>query len=1458
MNYKNKKKLFNVALIFALIFSLITPFQNVSKAVETITVAEAIANNSGAATVEGYIVGTVNTGSGASITYKHTGPFTTDSNLALADDPNEKDKSKILTVQIPSGSIRTAINLKTNEGNLGKKVQLTGNLEAYFTVPGLKSLTAYTFVEQTNPVETKVAEVTATPSAGAVQANTAVALDTATADAKIYYTTDGTTVPTASSTEYTGPITIDTAKTIKAIAIKTGLENSDVATFSYTILSKKTIAEVRGSTPNSNVMLSGIVTGIFTSGGQNNVFVQDGTAGVIVRGLGLETKVNIGDEIQAFGVLKDYFGMAQVEATLANVTVLTANKGVPAAQIITSSQLTNENGESFEAELVTIVDVTIGAKNSNGNIAATDANGNLVLKPVNSELLTTGKTYDSITGVIDYNFNEFKIIPRDEFDIVEDASKTLAVEAIPGSGFIKAGDTVKLATRTVGATIYYTLDGSDPTTTSPVYSQPIQINAATTIKAMAKGTGLSNSDITTFEYIIQDGVIRIRDIQGKRHSSILNGKTVSDVEGVVTYIDGPNRFFIQDLVADDDDSTSEGILVFKSTHGMAVGQVVKVSGKVSEYYGEGYAEKTSTDLTITQIEATTITPNGTADLPTPIVLGDDRVAPTTIIDNDSFATFDPEQDAIDFWESIEGMYVQVDDAKVVALQKDGLVWVVPGTYPTNVKPGGLRITADDYNPDRIGVDVRNGATANKNYRAKMGDYYTGAIKGVVNYGYSNYKVMAQEPTLPPLTELDTNTLRVPTSIVPAVDKLTIATYNVENFSANTPDAKVTKIADAIVNKMKSPDIIGLNEVQDSNGETDNGNVDGTASAQLIIDKVKSLLGPTYAYTEVAPVNNSDGGAPGGNIRVGFLYNTDRVSLTAGAEKGTATQAVGYENGKLTLNPGRIDPTNETFRSSRKPLAAQFDFQGESIIVVANHFNSKGGDQPLFGKNQPPVLSSEVQRHKIAGIVNNFVKQVKAKNANANVVLLGDFNDFEFTQTLTIAKGNELKNMIDSVPLDERYNYSYQGNAQVLDHVLVTNNMFSNTTVDIVNINSGFMEEHGRASDHDPVIIQTKLTSAPVEVVPAVPAPANTKVYNLKGFKTKKIMVANQAANITVDVNSEIREGITLKGSYVKLQGEGLKNTVIIIAPNHAGAYIDLSGVEVEEVIIENANISQIRGAENVQTWTVKDGVDTSNIKFTTVGGEVFTSPFFSPPPTLPVNPTPVPPVDNGTVSGYYANAANKTGAALKLALHNIVKVQTKLSYAQVTEALKITDEDPNNSNNVILLYTNRSQAKTTFGPNVNDWNREHVWAKSHGDFGTTAGPGTDIHHLRPTDASVNSSRGHLDFDNGGTAHIECTECKFDNDSWEPPNRVKGDIARMLMYMAVRYEGNGEIDLELADKVNTYPTPTHGKKSVLLEWHKQDPVDAFEMNRNNKIQAIQGNRNPFIDHPEWADLIWPAS
>ncbi|MBU7595280.1 endonuclease [Metabacillus halosaccharovorans] len=228
-----------------------------------------------------------------------------------------------------------------------------------------------------------------------------------------------------------------------------------------------------------------------------------------------------------------------------------------------------------------------------------------------------------------------------------------------------------------------------------------------------------------------------------------------------------------------------------------------------------------------------------------------------------------------------------------------------------------------------------------------------------------------------------------------------------------------------------------------------------------------------------------------------------------------------------------------------------------------------------------------------------------------------------------------------------------------------------------------------------------------------------------------------------------------------------------------------------------------------------------------------------------------------TSGDYYENALGKTGTSLKTALHNIIDDHTEISYSNVWEALRNTDEDPANQHNVILLYTGRSQSKTSNGSSIDSWNREHVWAKSHGDFGTSMGAGTDLHHLRPTDVSVNSSRSNKDFDNGGTAQKEAPDTYADSDSWEPRDEVKGDVARMIFYMAVRYEGDsGELDLEVTEKVNNGSAPLHGKLSTLLQWHQQDPVDDFERNRNEVIyQDYQHNRNPFIDHPEWVEAIW---
>ncbi|MEU9860603.1 endonuclease [Streptomyces sp. NPDC047971] len=226
-------------------------------------------------------------------------------------------------------------------------------------------------------------------------------------------------------------------------------------------------------------------------------------------------------------------------------------------------------------------------------------------------------------------------------------------------------------------------------------------------------------------------------------------------------------------------------------------------------------------------------------------------------------------------------------------------------------------------------------------------------------------------------------------------------------------------------------------------------------------------------------------------------------------------------------------------------------------------------------------------------------------------------------------------------------------------------------------------------------------------------------------------------------------------------------------------------------------------------------------------------------------------------STYYKNAIGKTGTSLKSSLHTIISSQSKISYDAVWNALKATDQDPNNSANVILLYSGTSRSKSLNGGDVGDWNREHVWAQSHGSFGTSAGPGTDLHHLRAADVQVNSIRGNKDFDHGGSAVSGAPGSYTDSNSFEPRDADKGDVARMILYMAVRYEGGDSwADLEPNESTSNGSVPFHGRLSILKQWNEQDPPSAFEERRNDIIHGTyQGNRNPFIDHPEWVEAIW---
>ncbi|BAZ15815.1 5'-nucleotidase/2',3'-cyclic phosphodiesterase [Calothrix sp. NIES-4071] len=575
---------------------------------------------------------------------------------------------------------------------------------------------------------------------------------------------------------------------------------------------------------------------------------------------------------------------------------------------------------------------------------------------------------------------------------------------------------------------------------------------------------------------------RIRDIQGAAHISPLVGQTVNNVAGIVTTVRS-NGFYYQDPNPDNNDATSEGIFVFTSSAPtVAVGDSILVSGTVTEFR----AGNNSDNLTITEITSPTVTKLSSGNaLPTAIVLGNGgRSIPTQVIDNDAASgnvenagtVFDPAQDGIDFYESLEGMRVQINNAVSVSPTNNfGEIWVLAdnGANATGrTARGGIGISANDFNPERIQIDP-TGTAPTVNVGATFD-----TIIGVVDYSFNNYEVI---PTSLTVTSQGSLTREV-TNLTSSANQLTVGTFNVENLDPSDGASKFNALADRIVNNLKAPDILTIEEIQDNNGATNDSVVDATTTYQTLINAIAAAGGPTYQFRQINPADDQDGGEPGGNIRVGFLYNPNRVEFVDRPGGGSLTNTTVSNVGgvpQLSASPGRIDPTNSAFNSSRKPLVGEFKFNGQTVFIVGNHFNSKGGDDPLYGPTQPPVLSSETQRNQQATIVKNFVESILAVDANANVIVMGDLNDFEFSNPLTILESGGLNTLIETLPLQERYTYNFQGNAQSLDHILVSNNLLNKLDgFDVVHINSEFADQ---ISDHDPSVARFNIVPPAVTI-----------------------------------------------------------------------------------------------------------------------------------------------------------------------------------------------------------------------------------------------------------------------------------------------------------------------------------------------------------------------------------------
>jgi predicted extracellular nuclease len=585
----------------------------------------------------------------------------------------------------------------------------------------------------------------------------------------------------------------------------------------------------------------------------------------------------------------------------------------------------------------------------------------------------------------------------------------------------------------------------------------------------------------------------IHEIQGASHMSPKVGQAVSNVNGIVT-AKRSNGYYMQDPNPDPDDATSEGIFVFTSSapSSVNVGDAVRVDGAVAEFRPGG---ATSTNLTSTEITSPTTSVLSTGNpLPAATVIGGGgRVPPGAVIEDDATGdvetsgAFDPASDGIDFYESLEGMRLQVNNPVVVGpTNARGEMFVLAddgARAAARTARGGIVIrdlgpeppgdyASGDFNPERIQLDDAVGvATPNAN----VDDHFTTPAVGVLDYDFGNFELEITSS----LTRVSDGVTREVTAS-PGANELSVATFNVENLDAVEPQSKFDALAEEIVNNMRSPDVISLEEIQDNNGVTNDSVVDANLTLNKLVAAISGAGGPTYDWRQINPVDDQDGGEPGGNIRVGFMFRTDRglafVDRAGGGSTNATSVVSGPDGPQLSYSPGRVDPTNSAWNSSRKPLAGEFTYQGQTFFLITNHFNSKGGDEPLFGRFQPPTRSTEVQRHQQAQIVNDFVDSILAADSNANVIVLGDLNDFEFSQTVSILEGGVLHALMKTLPENERYSYVFEGNSQSLDHIVVSDHLFGNPfTYDPVHVNAEFFDQ---LSDHDPQVARFVVNASP--------------------------------------------------------------------------------------------------------------------------------------------------------------------------------------------------------------------------------------------------------------------------------------------------------------------------------------------------------------------------------------------
>lgn len=538
------------------------------------------------------------------------------------------------------------------------------------------------------------------------------------------------------------------------------------------------------------------------------------------------------------------------------------------------------------------------------------------------------------------------------------------------------------------------------------------------------------------------GSIEIHDIQGCQHRSPYENHTVENIRGVVTW-KVENGFYFQSTSPDNKDCSSEGIFVFTSSYPQVVpGDDVSVNGKVEEFTP---GSENDNNLSVTEINTTgyKILSSGNA-LPAAELIG--KNLPAEVIENDSFTQFDPTTDGLDYWESLESMLVQVNNAQVVEPRNTyGEIVVIPEDVSANNLisiEGALVATEEDQNPERVFVELPKSFKKDMN----LGAQFTSPIIGVLGYEFGNYRILEQNT--PEFIKLDLQSPKLD-PIVPS--GLRVATYNLENWSRFDED-RTQQFARDITISLSSPDILMLHEVQDDSGSEDNGETSAKKNILSLINAIQDKNGPIYSYYEVDPINRSSGGQSGANIRNVMLYRDDRIKMV----KGFTLPDLGFDR--------------SSFRGVREPLIANIEFEGHEVILVGIHLVSNNLNTPLFGSIQPIDKPEEEKRIRQAQKIVQISVALRNINPNATLIILGDLNDVPNSNTLDQFMQAGFENPFDSYPLSERYSVIFEGNAQQFDQIMLKKAADCQILDSmIVHLNTG-ISERNQTSDHDPVLI----------------------------------------------------------------------------------------------------------------------------------------------------------------------------------------------------------------------------------------------------------------------------------------------------------------------------------------------------------------------------------------------------